>query len=219
MTAVGLAGPSRDRAFTAELREGGFGTDPVGVVAGRNEQFAGDVKSDPERFDQLGRGLLRERLELRPLISSCSSRHLRASALNALTHRVGRVDERSPLPARLGASRDQLEVAERLEFTRRSSAAVTRTDFNVIIAVVWAFTAVSRAIVSHNARPDESPIPRIGVKPSTVYEQATECGRQRNLVPDAALAGDSGIGVVEVAEKLLDSSDGRIEAFPMQVVS
>jgi hypothetical protein len=61
---VGLAGPGRDGAGTAELREGGFGADPVGVVAGGGEELAGDVGADPERLDQLGCGLLGERLEL-----------------------------------------------------------------------------------------------------------------------------------------------------------
>jgi hypothetical protein len=64
VASVGLAGPGRDRAGAAQLREGGFGPDPVGVVAGGGEELAGDVGADAERLDQPWGGLLGEGLEL-----------------------------------------------------------------------------------------------------------------------------------------------------------
>jgi len=54
MAAACLAGSGRYWACAAELGEGCFGADPGGVVAGSDEELAGDIGPDPERVEQAG---------------------------------------------------------------------------------------------------------------------------------------------------------------------
>jgi hypothetical protein len=51
--ALGVAGGSLYRADTAQGRVGAFAAEPPGVVAGRDEQRGGAVRSDTRSFQQL----------------------------------------------------------------------------------------------------------------------------------------------------------------------
>src|SRR5918995_4575705 len=51
-------------ADTAEGGEAGFAAEPVGVVAGGDEQGAGGVGADPEQGDEAGRGFRDEAVEV-----------------------------------------------------------------------------------------------------------------------------------------------------------
>ena len=59
--AVGASAAGGDRCGAAEVREGGFGLDPVKVVAGADEHLAGDLGSNPGKGKQ-GRGSLLHQL-------------------------------------------------------------------------------------------------------------------------------------------------------------
>ena len=58
---VGASAAGGDRCGAAEVREGGFGGDPVKVVAGGDEHLAGDLGSNPGKGKQ-GRGSLLHQL-------------------------------------------------------------------------------------------------------------------------------------------------------------
>jgi hypothetical protein len=45
--AVGAPGAGRDGRDTAQVGEGGFGAQPLGVVAGGGQELAGDLSADP----------------------------------------------------------------------------------------------------------------------------------------------------------------------------
>ena len=51
---VGASAAGGDRRGAAEVREGGFGLDPVKVVAGADEHLAGDLGSNPGKGKQGG---------------------------------------------------------------------------------------------------------------------------------------------------------------------
>jgi hypothetical protein len=51
---LGASAAGGDRRGAAEVREGGFGLDPVKVVAGADEHLAGDLGSNPGKGN--GRG-------------------------------------------------------------------------------------------------------------------------------------------------------------------
>jgi hypothetical protein len=51
---VGASAAGGDRRGAAEVREGGFGLDPVSVVAGADEHLAGDLGSNPGKGKQGG---------------------------------------------------------------------------------------------------------------------------------------------------------------------
>ena len=53
--ADGLAGRGVDRGDPAEVREGGLGADPLGVVAGGDEQQGGGVDADTMQAEQTRR--------------------------------------------------------------------------------------------------------------------------------------------------------------------
>ena len=61
-----------------------------------------------------------------------------------------------------GTGSRELEVSEWLQLTRSLSEAVTRVAFSVIMAAEWAFTAVSRAILT-SRMPSISPSANFGV--------------------------------------------------------
>ena len=149
VASVGLAGPGRDGTGAAHLRERRFGADPVGVVAGGDEELAGDVGADPERLDQFGAAAVVRVLSWRlwTLISSCSSSQRRASDAEHVTHGVVRIGQVA-VAASAAQAVMSLKSLSGSSSTRSSSAAVTRVAFNVIMAVVWAFTAVSRTILT-----------------------------------------------------------------------
>jgi len=48
---VGSPGGGRDRRDAAQVREGGFGPQPFGVVAGGGEQLPGGVGADAEQVE------------------------------------------------------------------------------------------------------------------------------------------------------------------------
>ena len=50
--AVGPPAAGRDRSNPAQMRERGFGTQPVGVVTGSDEYLSGDVSADPGQRHQ-----------------------------------------------------------------------------------------------------------------------------------------------------------------------
>src|SRR5258708_7289057 len=49
---LGFARVRRDGSGGAQVRPGGFGAEPVGVVAGRDEQHGGGVRADAEQAEQ-----------------------------------------------------------------------------------------------------------------------------------------------------------------------
>jgi hypothetical protein len=50
----GHPGGRGDRGYAAESGPGGFGPNPVDVVAGDDEQLGGGIGAETERVDQLG---------------------------------------------------------------------------------------------------------------------------------------------------------------------
>ena len=56
--AVGASAAGRDRRGAAEVREGGFGLDPVKVVARADVHLAGDLGSNPGKGKQGGGDLV-----------------------------------------------------------------------------------------------------------------------------------------------------------------
>jgi hypothetical protein len=61
---VGASAAGGDRCGAAEVREGGFGLDPVKVVAGADEHLAGDFGSHPGKGKQGGGDLVQELMKL-----------------------------------------------------------------------------------------------------------------------------------------------------------
>jgi len=61
---VGGSAAGGDRRGAAEVREGGFGVDPVKVVAGADEYLAGDFGSNPGKGKQRGGDLVQELMRL-----------------------------------------------------------------------------------------------------------------------------------------------------------
>jgi hypothetical protein len=61
---VGASAAGGDRRGAAEVREGGFGLDPVKVVAGADEHLAGDLGSNPGKGKQGGGDLVQELMKL-----------------------------------------------------------------------------------------------------------------------------------------------------------
>ena len=61
---AGFARSGRDWADPAELGEGGFGTDPIGVVADGDQQLSGGVEPHPGAFQHVGCGSLGQGLEM-----------------------------------------------------------------------------------------------------------------------------------------------------------
>jgi hypothetical protein len=61
---VGASAAGGDRRGAAEVREGGFGLDPVKVVAGADEHLAGDFWSNPGKGKQGGGDLVQELMKL-----------------------------------------------------------------------------------------------------------------------------------------------------------
>ena len=62
--AVGAARGRRDGGGAAQVREGGFGAEPLGVVAGGDQQLAGGVDPDPGQGQQGRSNSGDQRLEL-----------------------------------------------------------------------------------------------------------------------------------------------------------
>ena len=62
--AVGLPRGCGDRGDPAQGSERGFGGQPVGVVAGGDEEFRGAVRADPVGGPQGGRGLVGEDVQV-----------------------------------------------------------------------------------------------------------------------------------------------------------
>ena len=56
LSARGNAGGCRHGADAGEFRQGGFGFDPFGVVAGDDQDLCGGVDADAEGLDQLRGG-------------------------------------------------------------------------------------------------------------------------------------------------------------------
>ena len=52
VAAAGLARAGRDRTGAAEVRPGCFGAQPVGVIAGRDDQEGGDVRAGAVHLEQ-----------------------------------------------------------------------------------------------------------------------------------------------------------------------
>jgi hypothetical protein len=50
----GLAGGGRDRGGGAQVRPGGFGSEPFGVVPGGDQEQRGGVRADAVQGDQAG---------------------------------------------------------------------------------------------------------------------------------------------------------------------
>jgi hypothetical protein len=61
---VGASAAGGDRCGAAEVREGGFGLDPVKVVAGGNEYLAGDLGSNSGKGKQGGGDLVHQLMKL-----------------------------------------------------------------------------------------------------------------------------------------------------------
>ena len=61
---VGATRGGGDGGDTAQVREGGLATQPLGIVAGGDQQLPGGVDPDPGQGDQGGRGRADQRLEL-----------------------------------------------------------------------------------------------------------------------------------------------------------
>jgi hypothetical protein len=61
---VGASAAGGDRRGAAEVREGGFGLDPVKVVAGADEHSAGDFGCNPGKGKQGGGDLVHELMKL-----------------------------------------------------------------------------------------------------------------------------------------------------------
>jgi hypothetical protein len=61
---VGASAAGGDRRGAAEVSEGGFGPDPVKVVAGADEHLAGDLGSHPGKGKQDGGDLVHELMKL-----------------------------------------------------------------------------------------------------------------------------------------------------------
>jgi hypothetical protein len=51
---VGASAAGRDRRGAAEVRKGGFGLDPVKIVASVDEHLAGDLGSNPGKASKAG---------------------------------------------------------------------------------------------------------------------------------------------------------------------
>ena len=64
MAAGGHPRRSGDGTRAAELREGGFGANPVGVIAEDDEHFRGGIGADPESVPERRRRLSRESREM-----------------------------------------------------------------------------------------------------------------------------------------------------------
>jgi hypothetical protein len=64
VTAAGTAAAGGLRSDAAELGEGSFVADAVGVVADGDEELSGDLGADPVELDQLGRGRADEGFDL-----------------------------------------------------------------------------------------------------------------------------------------------------------
>ena len=62
--AVGAARGGGDGGGAAQVGEGGFGAEPLGVVAGGDQQLAGGVDPDPGQGEQGGRGRGDQRSEV-----------------------------------------------------------------------------------------------------------------------------------------------------------
>lgn len=63
---VGLARSGRDGAGAAEMRPGCFGAQPVGMIAGRDDQDGGDVRAGSVHLEQ-ARGLLLDERKQQPV--------------------------------------------------------------------------------------------------------------------------------------------------------
>ncbi|MCE3276629.1 MAG: hypothetical protein K0R13_2484 [Propionibacteriaceae bacterium] len=61
---VGAPAAGRDRRGAAEVRKGGFGLDPVKIVAGADEHLAGDLGSTPGKGKQGRRDLVHKLMDL-----------------------------------------------------------------------------------------------------------------------------------------------------------
>ena len=60
----GASAAGRDRRGAAEVRKGGFGLDPVKIVAGADEHLAGDLGSNPGKGKQGRRDLVHQLMAL-----------------------------------------------------------------------------------------------------------------------------------------------------------
>ena len=144
--AGGHPGRGRDRARAAELREGGVRTNPVGVIAEDDQQLGRGVGAHTEALAEGRCCLGREAREVLVVY-----RHFLGESDPAAGKRPERVlggcSERiDGARSESGAAREQAVRSWRA--SRSSGGACTMICFSVFIAVVRAFTAVSRVILS-----------------------------------------------------------------------
>ena len=146
--AGGHPGRGRDRARAAELRERGFRTNPVGVIAEDDQQLGRGVGAHTEALAE-GRCCL-----------GCEAREV----LVVYRHFLGESDQRrasarsvclaDAVGVSMGPGRSPAQRVSRpwsvrsWRASRSSGGACTMICFSVFIAVVRAFTAVSRVILS-----------------------------------------------------------------------
>ena len=148
MPAGGPPGRGRDRTGATQLRERGFGANPVGVIAEEDQHLGRGAGADPEALTKRGRRLGREAHEV-PVV--------RRDFLVEGDPAAGKCPE-VYLAAAVGVSRGPgLRPAQCVRrawavrswsVSRSPGDAVTMICFKVIIAAVRAFTAVSRATLS-----------------------------------------------------------------------
>ena len=142
------AGRSGDRARAAELGEGGFGPDSLGVVAEDGEHRGSGIGSDAEAFPQPGSGRGGDFVE-EPVVRGDFFRQREPALGEASARNVCLADETVQSTEALRRKRAQRSMralsANGSRSSRSSAGALTTICFNVMMALVRALTAVSRA--------------------------------------------------------------------------
>ena len=147
MPAGGSPGRGRDRTGATQLRERGFGANPVGVIAEEDQHLGRGACADPEALTKRGRRLGREAHEV-PVVRRdflVEGDPAAGECPEGVLGGGGCVEG----PGLRPAQRVRRAWAVRPWSVSRSPGdAVTMICFKVIIAAVRAFTAVSRATLS-----------------------------------------------------------------------